>query len=187
VATWTSEAWKEFCADNKYTIERAFVETGFLLAKDGSDRFEVRPYKRRMRRKPRAGKCTCGRESREDKDAYSYLNVSPEGIGPQHWHSLPGILVALAPDDRWMTRGKCHDKGVLRHVINDKGYDDKCRRRTVIDDKGSMTSVFRIGCYKLLMTRVSNIVIINCFYILLVYVYLYIICTVHIIMVCTCT
>jgi hypothetical protein len=65
VATWTSEAWNEFCANNKYTIERAFVETGFLLAKDGSDRFEVRmrPYKRRKKR------------GREDEDGHSYSNV----------------------------------------------------------------------------------------------------------------
>jgi hypothetical protein len=68
VATWTSEAWNEFCANNKYTIERAFVETGFLLAKDGSNRFEVRPYKRRRKR------------GREKQDGHSYSNVSPEGI-----------------------------------------------------------------------------------------------------------
>jgi hypothetical protein len=68
VATWTSEAWKELCTDNQYTIERAFVETGFLLANDGSDRAEVRPYKRRKKR-------GC-----DGKVEHSYSNVSPEGI-----------------------------------------------------------------------------------------------------------
>lgn len=36
-ATWASEAWSDLCANNKHLIHSAFVETGFLLARDGSE------------------------------------------------------------------------------------------------------------------------------------------------------
>jgi hypothetical protein len=36
-ATWASEAWSDLCANNKLLIHNAFVETGFLLARDGSE------------------------------------------------------------------------------------------------------------------------------------------------------
>jgi hypothetical protein len=36
-ATWASEAWIDLCTNNKDLITRAFVETGFLLARDGSE------------------------------------------------------------------------------------------------------------------------------------------------------
>jgi hypothetical protein len=71
LATWTSEAWTELCRDNKHVITRAFVETGFLIAKDGSDRHEVRPYKRRKKR---------GRDHAAPDDEHTYSNVSPEGL-----------------------------------------------------------------------------------------------------------
>lgn len=71
VATWVSEAWKEACRDNQHCIERAFVETGFLLAKDGSDRHEIRPYK-----DPNAKK----RGRTRAADEHSFTNMSPEGL-----------------------------------------------------------------------------------------------------------
>ena len=39
IATWTSEAWAEMCArpNNEGLIRESFVDTGFLLAKDGSE------------------------------------------------------------------------------------------------------------------------------------------------------
>jgi UDP-N-acetylglucosamine transferase subunit ALG13 len=37
VATWTAEAWEEVCRDHHVMIRQAFVETGFLVAKDGSE------------------------------------------------------------------------------------------------------------------------------------------------------
>jgi hypothetical protein len=36
-ATWASEAWTDLCTNNKHLIKNAFVETGFLLARDGSE------------------------------------------------------------------------------------------------------------------------------------------------------
>ena len=71
VATWTAKAWADFMRDNQYCIERAFVETGFLLAADGSDRLEVRPYKN-----PKAKK----RGRKRTADEKSFMNMSPEGI-----------------------------------------------------------------------------------------------------------
>jgi hypothetical protein len=73
VATWTAKAWAEFKRDNQYCIERAFVETGFLLAADGSDRLEVRPYKN-----PKAKKR--GRKRKRTADEKSFVNMSPEGL-----------------------------------------------------------------------------------------------------------
>ena len=70
VATWTSLAWRDLCRDNQYCIERAFIETGFLLANDGSDRWEVRPYKNP---KKRSAETTPGKVHR-------YTNMSPEGL-----------------------------------------------------------------------------------------------------------
>jgi hypothetical protein len=69
--TWTSEAWKEVCRDNQYCIERAFVETGFLLASNGSDRHEIRPYKDQSAKK-RGRKRAAGE--------HSFTNMSPEGL-----------------------------------------------------------------------------------------------------------
>jgi hypothetical protein len=37
VATWASEAWEEVCRENQWMIRQAFVKTGFLVAKDGSE------------------------------------------------------------------------------------------------------------------------------------------------------
>ena len=44
VAKWASEAWAEFCECNLECITSAFVKSGFLLAKDGSenDKIELR-------------------------------------------------------------------------------------------------------------------------------------------------
>jgi hypothetical protein len=44
-AQWASEAWTEFCRDNQDCIRRAFVGTGFLLAKDGSENHEITLWK----------------------------------------------------------------------------------------------------------------------------------------------
>ena len=41
VALWASEAWTEFCRDHQDCIKSAFVKTGFLLAKDGSENSKV--------------------------------------------------------------------------------------------------------------------------------------------------
>ena len=37
VARWVSESWTEFCQENQGCIRSAFVKTGFLLTKDGSE------------------------------------------------------------------------------------------------------------------------------------------------------
>lgn len=37
VAQWTAEAWQELCGQNQRLIRSAFVRTGFLIAKDGSE------------------------------------------------------------------------------------------------------------------------------------------------------
>ena len=37
VATWAAEAWRELHLDNRDLIRSAFVKTGFLIAKDGSE------------------------------------------------------------------------------------------------------------------------------------------------------
>ena len=37
VATWASEAWKELLLNHRDLIQAAFVKTGFLIAKDGSE------------------------------------------------------------------------------------------------------------------------------------------------------
>ena len=37
VAQWTAEAWQELCQQNQRLIRSAFVRTGFLIAKDGSE------------------------------------------------------------------------------------------------------------------------------------------------------
>jgi hypothetical protein len=47
VATWASEAWDEFCRENQHCIRSAFVETGFLIAKDGSENMKVCLWKKR--------------------------------------------------------------------------------------------------------------------------------------------
>jgi hypothetical protein len=46
-AQWASEAWAEFCLENQECIRRAFVGTGFLLAKDGSENHEVTLWKKK--------------------------------------------------------------------------------------------------------------------------------------------
>jgi hypothetical protein len=77
LATWSSEAWREMCNENHHLIRQSFVETGFLLAKDGSENHLVRPYKRPKLdiKKPRAkaGQAT-------EKKLPSYSNVSPLGV-----------------------------------------------------------------------------------------------------------
>lgn len=37
VAQWASEAWADLCENHQHAIEHAFVSTGFLIAKDGSE------------------------------------------------------------------------------------------------------------------------------------------------------
>ena len=37
MARWMSEAWDSLVTDHSDMIEKAFVSTGFLLAKDGSE------------------------------------------------------------------------------------------------------------------------------------------------------
>ena len=37
MATWASKSWESLCTDNQHLIRQAFVSTGFLLAKDGSE------------------------------------------------------------------------------------------------------------------------------------------------------
>ncbi len=47
IATWASEAWEEFCSENQDCIRSAFVETGFLIAKDGSENGKICLWKKR--------------------------------------------------------------------------------------------------------------------------------------------
>ena len=49
VAGWASEAWAEVCSDHQPLIRTAFVKTGFLLAKDGSENNLVELWKPRSR------------------------------------------------------------------------------------------------------------------------------------------
>jgi hypothetical protein len=84
LATWTSEAWTELCRDNKHVLKRAFVETGFLLAKDGSDRHEVQPYKGRKKR---------GRSDEQD---------TPRGIRtPTRTSRRRGFITTSARLQKW--------------------------------------------------------------------------------------
>lgn len=46
VAGWASEAWAEMCENNQDCITAAFVKTGFLLAKDGSENGKVELWPR---------------------------------------------------------------------------------------------------------------------------------------------
>jgi hypothetical protein len=41
VAKWASEAWTELCTENKDLLRKAFVQTGFLVAKDGSENDQI--------------------------------------------------------------------------------------------------------------------------------------------------
>jgi hypothetical protein len=45
VAKWTSQAWTEICATHYQLIRSAFVKTGFLLAKDGSENHLIELWK----------------------------------------------------------------------------------------------------------------------------------------------
>ena len=45
VATWVSEAWQEFCAKNKRCITSAFIKTGFLVVKDGTENSLIELFK----------------------------------------------------------------------------------------------------------------------------------------------
>ena len=36
-ATWAAEAWQDLCTTNRYLIDSAFLQTGFLIARDGSE------------------------------------------------------------------------------------------------------------------------------------------------------
>jgi hypothetical protein len=76
LATWASETWQEMCNENHHLIRQAFVETGFLLAKDGSENHLVRPFKRPKpdEKKPRA------KAGEATKKLPSYSNVSPLGV-----------------------------------------------------------------------------------------------------------
>ena len=55
VATWTSEAWDEFCRENKSCITAAFVNTGFLIAKDGSENHKIELWPKRSGRSGSVG------------------------------------------------------------------------------------------------------------------------------------
>ena len=46
IAQWASEAWDEFCCENQYCIKRAFIGTGFLVAKDGSENHLIELWQR---------------------------------------------------------------------------------------------------------------------------------------------
>ena len=45
VAYWASVAWRDMCANSGPLFESAFVTTGFLLAKDGSENNKVKLWK----------------------------------------------------------------------------------------------------------------------------------------------
>ena len=49
VAVWATEAWQELIEKNQKLIRGAFIRTGFLLAKDGSEnhKIELWPVKKR--------------------------------------------------------------------------------------------------------------------------------------------
>jgi hypothetical protein len=47
VARWASEAWDEFCRENQDCITSSFVETGFLIAKNGSENHKICLWKKR--------------------------------------------------------------------------------------------------------------------------------------------
>jgi len=102
IARWVSESWEEICAHHPHLIRQAFVETGFLLAKDGSENHkvhiaqtlmilvhdsvltngcklphaydQVRPYKKRKERRKK------GEYKTQQTAKHSYTNVSPAGV-----------------------------------------------------------------------------------------------------------
>ena len=41
VAKWASEAWRDICENHHKLIRSAFVKTGFLIAKDGSENHKI--------------------------------------------------------------------------------------------------------------------------------------------------
>ena len=45
VAGWAAEAWSELCSEHKTLLKSAFVETGFLVAKDGSENHLIKLWK----------------------------------------------------------------------------------------------------------------------------------------------
>jgi hypothetical protein len=47
IARWASEAWEEFCNENQGCIRSSFVETGFLIAKDGSENNKICLWRKR--------------------------------------------------------------------------------------------------------------------------------------------
>ena len=46
VARWASEAWTELCTENQGLLQAAFVKTGFLIAKDGSENHLIQLWKK---------------------------------------------------------------------------------------------------------------------------------------------
>lgn len=45
IAKWASESWAELCLEHKRLIESAFIKTGFLVAKDGSENHLIELWK----------------------------------------------------------------------------------------------------------------------------------------------
>ena len=45
IAKWASDSWTEFCSDKQALIRSAFVNTGFLVAKDGSENRLIKLWK----------------------------------------------------------------------------------------------------------------------------------------------
>ena len=45
VAKWTAESWEEICTSHKSLLRSAFVDTGFLVAKDGSENHLITLWK----------------------------------------------------------------------------------------------------------------------------------------------
>ena len=47
VARWASEAWADLCENNHDLLRSAFVKTGFLVAKDGSENHLIELWKKK--------------------------------------------------------------------------------------------------------------------------------------------
>ena len=71
IATWAKESWIQMCRDYQYLIVQSFIQTGFLLAQDGSENGCVRPWKCRGLKMAEQGR---------DGIEHSHTNISPEGL-----------------------------------------------------------------------------------------------------------
>ena len=80
IASWAAMAWQEMQRDKQYLIEQAFVQTGFLLAADGSENHLVMPWKLK--------------KAKDGDKLHAHSNTSPEGVPYNFGPPPPNALLA---------------------------------------------------------------------------------------------